>query len=49
MIPRGNKYIGTGMHNKYDTKKHINLDDKKSVALSIFLSVSHDFESMQCS
>jgi hypothetical protein len=45
----GNKDIKTGIHNKSDIKNQINLDEKKSVTLSIFLNVSNNFESMQCS
>lgn len=43
----GNKYIKMGMQKKYDIKKGIQVNDKKSVALSIFLDVSNAFESMQ--
>ncbi|BBA33853.1 uncharacterized protein sS8_1899 [Methylocaldum marinum] len=43
----GNKYIKMGMQKKYDIKKGIKVNDKKSVALSIFLDVSNAFESMQ--
>jgi hypothetical protein len=43
----GNKYIKMGVQKRYDIKKGISVSDKKSVALSIFLSVSHAFESMQ--
>jgi hypothetical protein len=43
----GNKYIKMGIQKKYDIRKGIDVNDKKSVALSIFLDVSNEFESMQ--
>lgn len=43
----GNKYIKIGTQKKYDIKKGISEDNKKSVALAIFLDVSNTFESMQ--
>ena len=43
----GNKYIKMGIQKKYDIRKGIEINDKKSVALSIFLDVSNAFESMQ--
>ncbi len=43
----GNKSIKVGIQKEYNIKKNINMDEKKSVALSIFLDVSHAFESMQ--
>lgn len=43
----GNKYIQMGLQRKYDIRKGININDKKSVALSIFLDVSQAFESLQ--
>jgi hypothetical protein len=43
----GNKYIKMGIQKRYDIKKDISVNDKKSVALSIFLDVSYAFESMQ--
>lgn len=39
--------IGAGVRKTYDIRKNINSHDKKSVALAIFLDVSHAFESMQ--
>ena len=36
-----------GVLKKYDVKKGLNLEQKKSVALSIFLDTSHAFESLQ--
>jgi hypothetical protein len=43
----GGKHIKVGVLKKFDIKKKINTSDKKSVALSIFLDVSHTFESVQ--
>jgi hypothetical protein len=43
----GNKYVKFGVQKEYDIKKKIDINEKKSVALSIFLNVSHAFESMQ--
>ena len=45
----GNKHIKVGSHKRYDIKKGLNTDKKKSVALAIFLDVSHTFETMQSS
>ncbi len=39
--------LKVGVIKKYDIKKGLNESDKKSVALSIFLDVSHAFEGMQ--
>lgn len=36
-----------GIQKKYDIKKKLSESEKKSVALSIFLDVSHAFESLQ--
>lgn len=43
----GNKYIKVGAHKKYDIKSGLSDDNKKAVALAIFLDVSKTFESMQ--
>jgi len=45
----GNRYIKIGTQKKYDIKKGISEDNKKSVALAIFIDVSDTFESMQSS
>lgn len=45
----GNRHIKIGIQKKYDIKKGISEDNKKSVALAIFLDVSDTFESMQSS
>ncbi len=42
-----NNLFKVGIIKKYDVKKGLSIADKKSVALSIFLDVSHSFESMQ--
>ncbi|TQV69645.1 hypothetical protein FKG94_22900 [Exilibacterium tricleocarpae] len=39
--------LKVGVLKKYDIRKGLNEDQKKSVALSIFLDVSHAFEGMQ--
>ena len=43
----GNKYVKIGTQKKYNIKNGISEDNKKSVALAIFLDVSNTFESMQ--
>lgn len=43
----GRPYFKIGVVKKYDVKKDLNVADKKSVALSIFMDVSHAFETMQ--
>ncbi len=43
----GTKHIKIGIVKTYDLKKGMKLEQKKSVALSIFLDVSKDFETMQ--
>ncbi len=45
----GNKHAKVGVLRKYDVKKNLSLSLKQSIALSIFLDVSHSFESMQAS
>lgn len=41
------KLFKVGVYKKYDVKKGLSDNQKKSVALSIFLDVSHAFEGMQ--
>lgn len=43
----GNRYVKIGIRKRYDIKKGITIQQKKSVALSIFLNVSKEFETMQ--
>lgn len=43
----GNKHIKVGVEKKFDIKKGLKLDQKKSVALAIFLDISKEFETMQ--
>ena len=41
------RLLKAGVLKKYDVKKGLNDSQKKSVALSIFLDVSHAFENLQ--
>lgn len=43
----GRPYFKVGTYRSFYIKKGLSLNDKKSVALSVFLEVSHAFESMQ--
>lgn len=43
----GNKYVKVGRLKRFEIKKGLSDDKKKSVALAIFLNVSKDFESFQ--
>ena len=43
----GRPYFKVGIAKKYDIKKGLSTTDKKSIALSIFMDVSHAFESLQ--
>lgn len=43
----GRPYFKVGIAKKFDIKKGLSLANKKSVALSIFLDVSHSFETLQ--
>lgn len=43
----GNRYMKVGIMKWFEIKKGISLQDKKSVALSIFLNVSKQFENLQ--
>lgn len=45
----GRKNFKLGVRKTYKIKAGLGIDEKKSVALSIFLGVSHTFESMQSS
>lgn len=45
----GNKHVKMGIKKIYDIKTGISESDKKSVALAIFMNVSHSFESLQSS
>jgi len=43
----GNRQIKVGIMKRFEIKKGLSLQDKKSVALAIFLNVSKEFESFQ--
>ena len=43
----GRPYFKVGIAKKYDIKKGLSPADKKSVAFSIFMDVSHSFEALQ--
>lgn len=43
----GNKLVKVGIRKQFEIKKALSVQDKKSVALAIFLNVSKDFESFQ--
>ncbi|MEL0649267.1 DUF4056 domain-containing protein [Pseudoalteromonas agarivorans] len=43
----GNKHLKVGVRKVYDIKKGNSLANKKSIALTIFLDVSKEFETMQ--
>ena len=43
----GNKYVKVGVKKTFDIKRGLKLQQKKSIALAIFLDVSKRFETMQ--
>ncbi|WP_331344756.1 DUF4056 domain-containing protein [Cellvibrio sp. UBA7661] len=43
----GRPYFKVGITKRYDIKKGLSIADKKSIALSIFMDVSHSFETLQ--
>lgn len=45
----GRPYFKVGITKKYDIQKGLDVANKKSVALSIFMDVSHSFETLQSS
>lgn len=43
----GNRWLKVGREKRYAIRKGLNVEQKQSVALSIFLGVSRDFEALQ--
>ncbi|WP_158538114.1 DUF4056 domain-containing protein [Corallincola holothuriorum] len=43
----GNRHLKIGISKTFNIKRGLTIADKQSVALGIFLNVSHDFEQMQ--